>query len=108
MKKFELHYQIPDQAAESYIAPQLLSVQQPAYVWEETGNLQLHYVYGFMPKGLLSRLIVRMHDYIKDVEHEAWKRGAILYYRNTEAEVIEMYGAKKIRIQVKGSIPENY
>ena len=105
MVKFELCYQVPDCQPPTFIAPQLLPVQQPNYGWDDTKNLKLHYTYDFMPKGLLSRFIVRMNRYITN-SGQTWRSGVILHRQNTEAEVVGTYGKQSIRIRVKGSTPK--
>ena len=52
MINFKLCFQIPG-ARDTYIAPQLLSENQPEYDWDEANNLQLRYTYAFMPKALV-------------------------------------------------------
>jgi internalin A len=42
-----------------YIAPQLLTENQPEYEWNAGQNLRLRYSYEFMPKGILTRFIWR-------------------------------------------------
>ena len=101
MQKFELCYILPGSNNKKFIATQLLPVSQAEYVWDSNNNLQLIYRYDFMPQGLISRLIVRMNRFVKDID-KAWRRGVILKRKNTRAEVIESYGSKKIDIRVKG------
>ena len=55
-----------------------------------------------MPKGIISRFIVIMHQYI-DQQQYVWKTGVILNKDNTKAEVIEDYGKREIRIRVVGT-----
>lgn len=103
MLKFELCYRIPDLPDEAeYLAPQLLGANQPTLDWNETGNLQLQYQYEFMPKGLLSRLIVRLHRYIRDTENEAWRTGVVLHHQNTKAKLEETYGTRNLHLRVNG------
>ncbi|MCB9279961.1 MAG: hypothetical protein H6562_13805 [Lewinellaceae bacterium] len=102
MKKFELCYEIPDIQPTQFVSPQLLPIEKPKYDWDNTQNLTLYYDYGFMPKGLMGRLIVRLHRYIKDINSLAWRSGCIFTYENTDAQVIETYGNKKIEIRVRG------
>ncbi|MDJ0637124.1 MAG: COR domain-containing protein, partial [Xenococcaceae cyanobacterium MO_188.B29] len=105
MKKFQLCYEIPD-SKDSFIAPQLLSDNQPDYNWDESNNLILRYTYpAFMPKGIISRFIVIMHQYIHSANHNqcVWKSGAVLKQNNTLAEVIEYYGKREIIIRVLGN-----
>ena len=99
MIKFKLCYQIPNQ--EIYIAPQLLTQNQPRYDWDETNNLFLRYTYDFMPKGILTQFIVVMHRYIQQQEY-VWKTGVILQKEETIAEVMEYYSQREIKIRVAG------
>ncbi len=107
MKKFQLCYEIP-QAKGNYIAPQLLTDNQPEYAWDESENLILRYTYDFMPKGLVRQFIVAMHEHIdKDLATNqiVWRSGVIIHcknIRNTHAEVIENYGKREIKIRVSG------
>ena len=101
MKKFQLCYEIPD-CKDTFIAPQLLSDNQPDYDWNSSHNLILRYDYhDFMPKGIITRLIVVMHQYI-DQQQYVWKTGVILTKDNTKAEVVEYYGKREIKIRVAG------
>ena len=107
MKKFQLCYEIPEEKS-SFIAPQLLSENQPEYDWNETNNLILRYTYyDFMPKGIVTRFIVIMHQYIENQEY-VWKSGVILREENTRAEVIENYGKREIKIRVVGNNKRNF
>ena len=102
MEKFQLCYEIPN-SKDNFIAPQLLSDNQPEYDWNKFNNLILRYSYpDFMPKGIISRLIVVMHQYI-DQQQYVWKSGVILNKDNTKAEVIEYYGKRQIKIRVSGT-----
>jgi hypothetical protein len=100
MMKFKLCYQIPG-SADTYIAPQLLTENQPDYEWDETDNLRLRYTYEFMPKGILTQFIVATHPMIAD-QHYVWKSGVILKKDQPAAEVIEHYGKREITIRVAG------
>ena len=105
MKKFQLCYEIPDKQ-NTFIAPQLLSDNQPNYNWDESNNLILRYTYpAFMPKGIISRFIVIMHQYIHSTNQNqcVWKSGVVLEQDNTLAEVIENYGKREIIIRVGGN-----
>ena len=101
MMNFEICYVIPDEQPEKFIAPQLLPVEQRIYKWDAENNLQLRYTYAFMPKGLISRFIVRAHQYIKNNDL-LWRNGVILEHNNTKAEIIETYGTRSISIRVSG------
>ncbi len=103
MEKFNLCYQIPNDNI--YIAPQLLTENQPEYPPEypsnHNNNLIIKYTYTFMPKGIISELIVAMHSLIYQQQF-VWKSGVILYQNDTFAEVIEYYNQRKIEINVVG------
>ena len=106
MKKFQLCYEIPS-CPDTFISPQLLSENQPEYDWNETNNLILRYAYpDFMPKGIISRFIVAMHQYIEQQDY-VWKSGVILRQGNTRAEIIENYGKREIRVRVVGENKRN-
>ena len=100
MIKFQLCYLIPGRK-DSYIAPQLLSLNQPEYDWDESDNLILRYTYDFMPKGIITRFIVVIHKWI-DQQQYVWRSGVILNKENTKAEVIEDYEQREIKIRITG------
>ncbi len=102
MKRFQLCYEIP-QCKGIYIAPQLLTENQPEYAWDESENLIFRYTYDFMPKGLVRQFIVAMHESIE--AQIVWRSGVIIHkreYANTRAEVVENYGKREIKIRVSG------
>ncbi len=102
MKKFQLCYEIPQEKG-NYIAPQLLTENQPEYAWDEAENLILRYTYDFMPKGIVRQFIVAMHESIE--AQIVWRSGVIINYKNinsTLAEVTENYGKREIKIRVSG------
>ncbi len=100
MMKFQLCYQLAD--SEEHIVPQLLSPAQPAYDWDSGGNLVLRYEYDFMPKGLVTRLVVALHHRIAN-QRLVWKSGVILERNGTRAEVIEDYQRRKITVRLMGA-----
>jgi internalin A len=108
MQNFGICYPIRN-LAHTYIAPSLLSLTQPDYAWNETENLILRYEYEFMPRGILTRFIVEMHNLIESCPEPApptsqlvWKNGVILTDSRARAEVIEYYHKNEIRIRVAG------
>lgn len=103
MKKFELCYEVPNQSEIHYISPQLLPKQKPTYVWELENNLIINYEYDFMPKGLIGRLMVRLNSFIKNIDRFSWQSGCIFALDETDAQVIETYGTRKIEVRITGS-----
>ena len=107
MKKFQLCYEIPGNK-NTFIAPQLLKNNQPEYEWHGERNLVLRYTYhNFMPKGIISRFIVVMHQFINEQKY-VWRTGVILKQDDTKAEVIEYYGSREIKIRVSGKNKRNF
>ena len=101
MEKFKLCYRVPYKE-DLYVSPQLLPKEKPDYYWDDHLNLIIYYEYAFMPKGMLERLIVELHDLIKDIHTMAWRKGCVFTYENTDAQVIETYGERKLEIRIKG------
>ncbi|MCP2731612.1 leucine-rich repeat domain-containing protein, partial [Limnofasciculus baicalensis] len=110
MKEFKVCYEIPRRKGE-YIAPHLLSPESPSYQWHSENNLILRYDYNFMPKGILTRFIVEMHQDIENVSDPenalVWKNGVILKDNSTRAEIIEYYHSREITIRVTGNRPRD-
>ncbi|MGD1853215.1 MAG: COR domain-containing protein [Leptolyngbyaceae cyanobacterium] len=104
MVNFKLCYKIPG-TKDEYIAPQLLDVEQPAYAWNESNSLLLRYQYDFMPKGILTRLIVEMHKFI-EAQTLVWKSGVVLTNGVARAEVIERYHSREIHLRISGLRPK--
>jgi len=100
---FELCYKLP--GTKKYIVPLLLSPQKPEYDWDNSNNLIFRFQYPFMPKGVVSRLIVRMHEHI--YQNTVWSEGVVFKKNGGTAQVIEQKtveeGLKIIEIRLDGS-----
>lgn len=76
--------------SDHYVAAQLLPDNAPEYQWFPKDVLQFRYQYPIMPKGLMSRLIVRLSDDIwrdeKTGEQVVWKKGVVLLLKMDEGE----------------------
>lgn len=96
--KFELCFEIKPG---HYLAPQLLPVDEIDYEWNgSVPQLHFEYRYHFMPKGILTRLIVKRH---KDIYNEMhWRYGVLLERENTRALIRELYFDRKISIVIEG------
>ena len=104
MKNFGICYPLKGQP-DRYIVPSLLSPKRPDYTWDEQQNLILRYDYEFMPKGIVTRLIVELHKYIEPSDCSpglVWKTGVILRDGDALGEVIESYDKREISIHVVG------
>ncbi len=102
MEKFELCYPAPENK-NLFIVPSLLPDDRPAGSdWPvDAGDMQLWYEYSFMPKGIVTRLIVRQHQLLESPP-TVWKRGAIFAIENARAEVTESFREKRISIRASG------
>lgn len=97
-KKFDLCFEL---ANGDFLVPRLLPVDEIVHGWEHSAeNLKFEIHYKFMPKGILTRLIVKMNQ---DIDQELyWRYGVILKYEHTRAIVREKYFENKISIELKG------
>ncbi|WP_416864084.1 MAG: COR domain-containing protein [Imperialibacter sp.] len=98
--KFDICFEI---VANRYLAPQLLHPDKIKTNWPASeDSIRFEYWYEFMPKGIISRFIVKCHQYIFDDVY--WKHGALFQYNDTKALVEEKYfeSPKKISIEVTG------
>jgi hypothetical protein len=110
-ENFEICYPI---SKDKYIAPQLLDNIQPTYDWDSTDSLKFRYQYRFLPKGVITRLIVRLNDNIaEESEHHpglVWEKGVILEKNECRVQVIEEdFPRQSIEIEVVGkSVEKKY
>ncbi len=108
LKKFSLIYKI--NGSQNYIIPVHLKKGQPYKNWKYTDKkdiYQFRYLFdNYMPKGIMTRLIVALNPYIYD--HElVWQRGVNITNSiskpDTFAEIIETYGGvNRFDIQIYG------
>jgi hypothetical protein len=85
MEKFELCYKLPDQTTDTWLTPQLLSPSAPEALteWAQVDDLVLTYHYDFLPRGLINRLMVRMHRFVLRPER-CWAAGALFEQGETQ------------------------
>ena len=90
MQKFELCYEMRDSRPTTWLVPQLLPPERPTElaVWGKPEDLVLRYKYDFLPKGMISRLTVRLHRFVRDPEM-AWVTG-VLFERDTTAVLAQI------------------
>ncbi|MFN4257393.1 MAG: COR domain-containing protein, partial [Saprospiraceae bacterium] len=100
MLQFELCYQVQD--TDTYVCPQLLPGDVPKYDLGADIPLQLKYEYAFMPKGLLYRLIVRLHRHIAQEQTAVWNAGAVLEKAGARADIIESLDRRTISVRATG------
>jgi hypothetical protein len=114
----EVCFRATENGEEIFIAPQLLPEEAPeGSCWQDSpATLRYVYHYPFMPKGIIGRLIVRLHEDIEqcdgkscsceDVRKMVWKNGVYLRKNGCRARVRYMkereQGREIIRIEVQG------
>jgi internalin A len=97
-KKFDLCFELKNG---DYLVPRLLAVDEIDLEWKHDGEFSLFELrYKFMPKGILSRLIVKMHQDIHNNKY--WRYGVLLKYEDTFALIREKYFESKITILLNG------
>jgi internalin A len=105
MQRFELCYALPDSRPETWLAPQLLPPAKPAALapWNESRDrdLALRYRYDFMPKGLISRLTVRLHRFVRDPEL-AWRTGVLFEREDTSVLVEVLPDGRELELRARG------
>lgn len=97
--KFELIFELSEG---KYLAPQLLPVDEIEYEWRTNeNNLLFEFRYKFMPKGILTRTIVKRNADI--YKNTYWRYGVLLDYEGTRAFIRERYLENKIIIKLEGT-----
>lgn len=102
MINFELCYKIGN--SQKYIIPELLPekppISSPFKDIENFDIMHFGYRYKFMPKGIISRLIVRLNTYI--YRKNQWKSGVVLHIEKTLVEIIEYIRQGILKIRISG------
>ncbi len=106
MQNFELCYEMRDTKPTTWLAPQLLPPAKPEEFvgWGKPEDLVLRYRYDFLPKGMISRLTVRLHRFVRDPQL-AWITG-VLFGRDGTAVLVEIL-AKGNEIELRARGPEH-
>ncbi len=103
MQRFELCYALADSQPQTWLAPQLLPPAKPIALsdWGKPEDLVLRYHYDFMPKGIISRLTVRLHRFVRNPEM-AWVTG-VLFEREATAVLVELLASgSDIELRARG------
>ena len=103
-RKFDLCFELP---SGDYLAPRLLPVDEVEHDWVTSPeNTKFELRYKFMPKGILTRIIVKMNSDIYQKKY--WRYGVILQYEDTMAFIKEKYFENKITIELCGNNKREY
>jgi internalin A len=96
--KFDLCFEV---GPKKYLVPRLLPVDQIEFEWDENNaTAKFEFRYKFMPKGMLARIIVKLHEDI--FENSYWRYGVKLKFEDTFALIREYYFENKISISLYG------
>ncbi|MBL7794868.1 MAG: leucine-rich repeat domain-containing protein [Saprospiraceae bacterium] len=106
MKEFELCYRVEGDG-ENYIVPQRLPGENQSYGWNNDGDVPVQYRYKFMPKGILTRLICRLHPRLEsDAERgqRVWNDAAIFALPDGKGRVFarEVYSENIVELRATG------
>jgi internalin A len=113
MRTFGLCY--PLIGDKGYVAPQLLDKSPPEgeqYTWDESNNVLVDVVYDFLPKAIITRLIVALHELIPHDRSWVWQAGVVIdgtarQYKDTQAYIQkERYPNERIKIRLRGPYSE--
>lgn len=103
MCEFELAYKLPDNS--NYLIAELLPDNPPIFKWNFNNNLRFLYTYDFIPEGVMTRFIVRMHENLEiknDGNHVCWREGAVLRYEDTRAFIKLWRQNSTVEIRIAG------
>jgi len=105
MRKFELCYAID---TKTVLIPDLTEVQEPPFSFDYSEALKFRIDYDFLPKSIMPRFIVNMHEDIS--ENQLWRTGVVLEDKNFKSRaVIKADEAeKRIFIYVNGNQKRDY
>lgn len=102
--KFDLCFELKNG---DYLVPRLLPVDEVEHDWKSSEfNSRFEFRYKFMPKGILARLIVKLHSDIH--KNKYWRYGVILESEQTFAIIREKYFENKITIELNGPNKREY
>ena len=103
MENFELCYKLRDSNPPTWLAPQLLPPAKPKELagWGNPEDLVLRYRYDFLPKGMISRLTVRLHRFVRNPEM-AWVTGVLFAYESTAVLVEILVTGGEIELRARG------
>ncbi len=105
MKKFEICYGIDD---ETVLIPDLLAVQEPTIDFDYPAALKFIIQYEFLPRSVMPRFIVNMHNDIK--ENFQWRTGVVLEDMDFQSTAVVKadHEAKRIYLYVEGGQKRDY
>ena len=107
MEKFQLAFQVdnPKLSENTYLVAELLSENPMPHEWPPEGaeSLAFRYEYDFMPAGVMTRLIVSIHQYLEDVDgvKQCWRKGAYLVRGSAHAKLVLYDGIDRKYLDIR-------
>lgn len=109
MERFEIAYapRAKDESGAMWLVPQALPDQQPKGVLtfrDVADATRLRYTYQALPEGLVARAIVRLHEFIEEVNgnRQQWGSGVILCRQDARALIRTEAQDRRVTITVTG------
>ncbi|MDP3582783.1 MAG: COR domain-containing protein, partial [Ignavibacteria bacterium] len=109
LRMFDLCYKVGNGKTDKFLFPSVMPVEKHAFAqqWKPQDSLRFRLQYTFMPKGITTRLIVRLSEYIHSENNQniVWRTGAMLKKGTTLAlisEDVNNNGAKVIDVCLEG------
>ncbi|QTA93192.1 COR domain-containing protein [Desulfonema magnum] len=108
MTNFELAF--PFSEGNRHIITEFLPPVEVSYYWNPQDFLQFEYHYNFLPAGVMTRLIVRMYEFliIHNGKPLCWRKGAYFKYQGNEARVSITPRTKIVTIQIHGDTKQDF
>ena len=106
MEKFQLAFQVdnPKLPDNTYLVAELLSENPMPHDWSSEGAepLAFRYEYDFMPAGVMTRLIVSIHQYLEDIDgvKQCWRKGAYLVRGSAHAKLVLYDGIDRKHLDI--------
>ena len=104
MERFELCYQLRDCHPAAWLVPQLLPAPKPDKLtgWGKAEDMVRRFRYEFLPKGMISRLTVRLNRYVREPAM-AWITGVLFERDHTYVLVELLANGSEIELRARGS-----
>jgi len=106
MVNFELAFPFDSNSSTNsgFIVAEFLPTTEPDYEWKPVLPLEFEYHYEFLPAGVMTRVIVRMNEFLMERGEEklCWREGAYFKYGETQAMVRVNTYVKIAVIQTRG------
>jgi GTPase SAR1 family protein len=103
LEYFELCYVLPNSPIKTWLAPQLLPPSKSSFLkeWASADDLVLRYTYNILPNGIISRLMVRMHRFVRNPNLAS--RTCVLFERNESGVLVELANnGREIELRANG------